>query len=249
MTETIERLSDTAQKSNTARWVQATRFAALTIAIWSIALQLSAGVFLPPVAIYGVLFGGLAILLSGERRRLALATGTLGLLALAGNLPGTIDELSHPESAPAFILTLMVSLGAIGTAVSGLAAFRGWSSGPSKAIAISGVGIFVAGILVATVLASSVESADPLASDVTVTAKGVEFDQARLSVPAGISGFWVDNRDGIRHTFTIEAMGFEIDVPAFSTQRADFDLEAGQYIVSCAVPGHENMRIDLTVEG
>ena len=87
------------------------------------------------------------------------------------------------------------------------------------------------------------------AGDVEVVAVSVEFEPTQLSVAAGETGFWVDNRDGIRHTFTIEGTGMEIDVPAFSAQRAVFDLDPGSYVVFCDVPGHENMRIDLTVGG
>lgn len=250
MTETIQK-PETAEVlvTSTARWVRATRWAALTIMIWSVALQLMAAAFIPPVAAIGAVFGGLAVFLKGESRNLALVTAVLAVVALLGNLPGTIDELTHPDSAPAFILTLLVTIAAFVTMISGLSAFRGWSADPIKAVGITSAALFAAGVIVSLTVSSAVASAEPLDSDVIVAAQGVEFDQTQLVVSAGTSGFWVDNRDGIRHTFTIESLGLEIDVPAFSAQRADFDLDPGQYVVFCAVPGHENMKIDLTVEG
>ena len=104
-------------------------------------------------------------------------------------------------------------------------------------------------IVVGLVAASTVDSADPLATDTQVVALGVEFDVAEITVPAGENGFWIDNQDGIRHAFTVRGTDLQIDVPAFSSQRAGLDLASGSYTVFCAVPGHENMVIELTVEG
>lgn len=249
MTGTIDQAAPHREGTDTERWVRFTRYAALTVTLWSIALQLSAQVFIPPVTFYGVLFGALGWFLTGERRRLALVVAVLALIALLANLPGTIDELSHPDSAPAFILTTVVTMAALLATVGGVSAFRGWTAEPAKGLAIGAGSLFVAGVLVSVVLASSVDSIDPLADDYQVIAQGVTFDQEQMFVPAGTSGFWIDNQDGVRHTFTVEGLGLEIDVPAFTSQRADFDLATGQYVVICAVPGHENMRIDLTVEG
>ena len=97
--------------------------------------------------------------------------------------------------------------------------------------------------------ASTVESATPFPSDIQVIASGVEFDLTEIVVVPGSNGFWVDNQDGIRHTFTIEGTDMEIDVPGLSAQRANFELAPGAYTVFCAVPGHENMKISLKVEG
>lgn len=250
MTETVQRVdADHPPISTSNGWVRLERIAALAVTVWAIALQISAGAFIPPVAVYGLVFGGLAIFLRAERRKLGLVVAILATLALVGNLPGTIDELGHPESAPAFVLTLFVSLAAIVTALSGLAAFRGWSDDAVRATVISWTGLLTAGVIVALTSAAGVVSAEPAPGDVRVVAQGVAFDTARLVVDEGSTGFWVDNRDGIRHTFTIEEQGQQIDVPALSSQRADLDLAAGEYTVVCVVPGHENMRIDLTVGG
>ncbi len=250
MTETVARVETRDPDTSTPRrWLRLERIAALAVTVWAVALQATAGAFIPPVAVYGLVFAGLAIFLRTERRKLALAVAILATLALVGNLPGTIDELSHPESVPAFVLTLFVSLAAIVTAVSGLAAFRGWSDDAVRGTVITWTGLLTAGVIVALTSAAGVVSAEPAPGDVQVVAQGVAFDTARLVVDEGSTGFWVDNRDGIRHTFTIEGQGQQIDVPALSSQRADLDLAAGEYTVLCVVPGHENMRIDLTVEG
>ena len=249
MTDTIEieERESSPPASTTARWLRVARAGALTIVVWSLALQLLAE-FIPPVTLIGVVFLVLALFLKGERRRLGLVAAVLAFLAVAGNLPMTLDELSHPSSPVAFLLTLLATSAAAVVVVAGMAAFFGWSADSNRAVYYSWGGVLALGVVVSLAAASGVDSVGPQPGDVEVVASGVEFDQDRIVVPAGESGFWLDNRDGIRHTFTIEGLGLEIDAPGMSSQRADFDLAAGEYTVICAVPGHENMIIDLVVE-
>lgn len=250
MTDTIEATTGEGEKMSPTRlWLRLARVAGLVILAWSIVLQVIAGELIPPVALIGVVFGVLAIFLVGERRWMGLTAAVLALLALVGNLPMTIDELSHPSSAAAFLLTLVVTTAAIVLIVAGLAAFRGWSTEPVRAVYYGWAGVAAVGVVVALSAASGVASAQPAADDVQVVAQGVEFGTDEITVPAGETGFWLDNQDVLRHTFTIEELGYEIDAPSMSAQRAVFDLEPGDYQVICAVPGHENMTIDLVVEG
>jgi plastocyanin len=104
-------------------------------------------------------------------------------------------------------------------------------------------------VLVALNAAASVQSVEPKPTDVQVVAEGVTFDRSEIVVEVGESGFWLDNRDGIRHTLTVTGTDNQIDAPGLSAQRADFELAPGVYEIFCAVPGHENMKIDLIVEG
>lgn len=249
MTETLQskRVSEPLQ-SNTSRWLRMTRLACLLILLWSVALNLTAGELIPEVLAIGVVFGAVAFFLRGDRRKLGLVTAILGVVALGGNLPGTIDELSHPSSAPAFILTLLVVVAAVGVIVSGTAAFFRLSPDPIRVLSYSGSAVFLVGVLLALNAAAAVDSVEPAPADVQVIAEGVAFDQSEIVVGTGESGFWLDNRDGIRHTFTIAGTDYEIDAPGLSAQRAEFDLSPGEYEVFCAVPGHESMKIDLIVE-
>lgn len=237
-----------ATPSGTSGWVKVVRVGSVTIGVWSAALQMLAGELIPPVLLIGVVFAVLAVFSKGERRRLALAAAVLAMLTVGGNLPMTIDELSHPSSPVAFLLILLATSAAAVVAVAGLAAFFGWSPDTRRVVYYSWGGVLALGVVVSVVAASGVESVPPSPGDVEVVASGVEFDRERIVLPAGETGIWFDNRDGIRHTFTIEELDLEIDAPGRSAQRADLDLAAGQYTVICAVPGHENMAIDLIVE-
>ncbi|MGI9609183.1 MAG: cupredoxin domain-containing protein [Acidimicrobiia bacterium] len=249
MTETIERERQTVVEGSVSSWVRLARGAGFAVGVWSIALQLLAGQVIPPVLVIGVVFTAMAIFLRGERRRLAAVFAGLSVLAVVGNLPQTIDELSNPSSAPAFILTLMVVVAAAVGLVAGLGAFFRWSADPVSAIAITGAAIVVGGAVVAGVASAGVESDAPQASDTTVSLQGIEFGPEVINVSAGEIGVWVDNRDGIRHSFTITELGVDLDVPGLKAQRTTFQAAVGEYVIFCNVPGHEKMTATLMVQG
>lgn len=250
MTDVIEQ--DTTRfdgkASAAATWVRLSRIGAVAALVWSIVLQIIIGAFVPPIAIPGLIFGVLALFLTGERRKLAATTGVLALLAIVGNLPGTVDELSHPSSGVAFSTTLFITLAALVCFVAGLGAAMKWNAPPVRSVLVSAGAIFAAGVAFAVAASAGVSSTDALPDDVTVVAELNQFEPEEIVVAAGETGFWLDNRDGIRHTLSLEGSDVEIDAPGYSSQRAVFDLDPGRYAFFCAVSGHENMRIDLTVE-
>lgn len=250
MTHLMEQNADetTQRASPVATWVRVSRLGAVVTVVWSIALQLEIGALMPPITVIGAVFGVLALLLTGERRKLAIATAVVALLALLGDAPMTIDLLTHPDSGVAFGMTVMSTLAVALMIIAGLAIVLGWSPSAARPVVISAATALVAGIAVGAVASAAVASSEVRAGDVTVAAELNEFDPQALVVDAGSTGFWLDNRDGIRHTLTVEGTAQEIDAPGYSSQRDEFALEPGDYSLICTVPGHENMRIDLTVE-
>lgn len=231
-----------------ARWAKLARAGVLLIGLWALGLQLVAG-FLAPVAVIGTSFVAFAPFLRGERRRLTMVVGALGVVALLAYLPTILDELSHPDSGVAFSFTLLVTIASFVLVVAGLGAGFRWDPSVIRPAGVAMSAVFLAGLALAVVSSLAVESAAAEAGDVDVVASGNEFDPTRIVTRAGTTGFWLDNRDGVRHTLTVEGTDQELDVPGYSSQRADFDLAAGQYTIICAVPGHESMTIALTVEG
>jgi plastocyanin len=166
-----------------------------------------------------------------------------------GNLPMILDELRHPDSAPAFILTLLSTIGAVTAFTSGLGAFLRWSIQPIRTVAVAGAAVFVAGTVGSLAIASGVESDGAGPADVAVVAEQVAFAPVDLTMDAAESGVWVDNRDGIRHTFTIPELGVDLEIPALKAKRVDIDAAPGTYQIICTVPGHETMTGTLTVTG
>lgn len=230
-------------------WLKLARGATTAMVAWAIVLQLTAGTLIPPVAFIGAAYLILLPFLRRERRRTGLVLAAFSVTAVAGNLPGVADELAHPESAPAFILTLLATLSAAVAAVSGLGMFRTWSSRPAPRVAAVAGSLFVAGIVLSLVAASTTVSEVASADDVAVVAEGVAWAPSEVVVDDESSGVWVDNRDGIRHTFTVPALGIDLDVPALKSRRVDIDAPAGSYQIICEVPGHDSMTATLIVEG
>jgi plastocyanin len=231
-------------------WRRLGSAAAAVMVIWSIALQATAGSIIPPVAVVGAVFAVLAILLSRSRRTwVAVAGAVVPLLALAGNVPPIVHDLSHPEEGLVFALTVVSVVGALTTSLAG---FMTWLRRPSQGArptAAVSVGIVVVAAAVGAVAASGVESVPAAAGDVMVVAKAVAFTPGEIVLAAGDTGIWVDNADPFAHTFTIAGTDVDLRVPARTGQRVDVGLAPGTYSVICAIPGHESMTATLTVEG
>ena len=83
---------------------------------------------------------------------------------------------------------------------------------------------------------------------------GLKFDKTSYEVGAGDITVGYINEDSIRHTLVVvqgdtKVSGFELKV----NKKGDIDtgsvtLAAGNYILFCTVPGHQNMKADLTVK-
>lgn len=233
--------------TTTPEWLRLARAAAIAMALWSILLQVTAGAVIPPVLILGIVYLGFVPFLTGDRRRLGMAVSIVTVVALAGNAPVILEDLANPESAPGFILTLVSVVAASVLIVSGLGAFFRWSASPVRAIAIGALAVFVVGAggsLIAAVTTPSDLAAD---GDIVVTAAKIEFVPGDITAAAGSKGVWIENKDGIHHTFTIEELGVDLEIPALKAKRVEFDARTGTYEYICTIPGHENMRGTLTI--
>ena len=83
---------------------------------------------------------------------------------------------------------------------------------------------------------------------------GLKFDKAAYEATAGDIEVGYVNMDSIRHTLVVVQDGtkvanFELKVNAKgSTDVGSVSLAAGNYVLMCTVPGHQNMKADLTVK-
>lgn len=249
MTTVTESRDTRSEKMETSasRWMRLARVSAIVIVAWSVILQALAGL-IPPVAAIGVVFLAFIPFLSGGRRKLGLAYAVVAAVAISGNLPAVIDELSNPESSPAFILTLLSIIGAALAIVSGLGAFFEWSPQPIRTVGTAGAALFVAGTVLSLTLAANTPSDAAVPGDVEVVAEGVMWVPGEITV-SNASGVWIDNRDGIRHTFTVPELDIDVEIPALRSRRIDVDAAPGVYQIVCEVPGHESMTGSLVVEG
>ncbi len=247
--EIADSFSDASHSNATDRtraWLGTTRLAAIVLVVWAAALQLTVGRVIPPVLAVGAVFACLVPMLMTGRRWVGLVATLLGLAAVGGNLPSMVEELSHPSSALAFILTLIATTAGVVLMVAGLAAFFRLSIG-SGIVLWPSAAVLLVGSVFALVAASGVESASLVEGDVIVVAKANEFLPDQLTVAPGPVSFWIDNRDGARHTFTAPKLGIDVEVAGLKSQRVEFEAPAGEYVFFCTVVGHEGMTTTLVV--
>ena len=233
-----------------ASWRRLLTALAVVMPLWAVALTIVAGEIIPPVLIFAVLFVGAAVLL----RRLPNRAGPItflvvSVLLIALNAPFILGDLSHPESALGFILTVIPTITGLLGIVASIGALRAWPSPKATLAWRVAAGLFAVLVVVGVVAALGLEDDTAVAGDLHIAAEEIEFAPNDLTAPVGTVGFFIDNDDPIRHTFSIEDEGIEIELPAGTARRVEVDLAAGTYTFVCTVPGHEDMEGTLTVSG
>lgn len=235
------------QTDPNTRWARLAAGGAAAVVVWSVLLQLMAGTLIPPVAVLGVVFLAFVPFVRPGRRRLGLALAVVSVLAIAGDLATIIDELSHPESTPAFVLTLLATLGAAAAMVGGAGVFFRWPGAPVRTLVQGAAAVFVVGSMVSVVIGSNTDSDAALPGDLSLTAYQLEWAPSEIVLDDSSSGLWIDNQDGVRHVFVVEELGVELEIPGRKARRLDVTAAPGTYEVICTVPGHEEMTGTLVV--
>jgi plastocyanin len=95
----------------------------------------------------------------------------------------------------------------------------------------------------------------PATVDLEVRAvSGLKFDKSAYEATAGDIEIGYVNDDTIRHTLIVLQGDTKVGTLELAVnKRGDIDtgtinLPAGNYVVFCTVPGHQNMKADLTVK-
>lgn len=247
-TATLERGTEQIVKPSTVpEWMALARIGAIVMVVFAAALQLTAQSVIPPVLVIGLAFLAFVPYLNGERRRVGLGAAIFGAAAFLGNLPIILDDLQNPESAPAFILQLLSTIGVLLVIVGGVGAFLRRPTRLLRPVALAAVGVFLAGTFGSVAIAANTDSAVALPNDVQVTAQQLMWDPESVLIDGSASGIWIDNEDGIRHTFTIPELGIDVEIPALKARRMDIDAPPGSYQIICTVPGHDNMTGTLII--
>lgn len=207
------------------------------------------GEIIPPLVVVAVLLiVGLA-LIGGRPKVGAAILGVVSLLHVATSAPFVIENLSHPDSFFDFFLGwALIVTSVIGT-VAAVPVWRGTDSEGGRArlvlVASSLLLVILAAVgAVATLTTKSVAAEE---GDVTAIAKDVEFAPEDLEAASGDVGIHVDNKDQLRHTFTIDELDVNLELPAGKGARTTFTADPGTYAFYCAVPGHDTMKGTLTI--
>ena len=182
------------------------------------------------------------------RRAGPITVLVVSVLLLLLNLPSLIEDLAHPESAFTFIVFGVIPLTLIAAGIiASVAVLTSRSDGAAFVVAYGAVIIIAISAVVGIVAAVGLEDDTAVAGDIELVAEDVEFTPDALSASGESVGVFVDNRDPIRHTFAIEDLDIEVELPANTARRVIIVAPAGTYDYMCTVPGHERMKGTLTI--
>lgn len=172
----------------------------------------------------------------------------MSLLVLL-NLGPIIEDLGHPESFVNFALFGVVALTfAFVGIIASIAVLRSLADTRAPTLFYAAVGVIVLAIVVSGFAALSLEDDLIVSGDLRLVAEDVEFSPATLT-GSGPVGIFVDNKDPIRHTFTIKSLDLEVELPANTSRRVDITAAPGTYDFLCTVEGHDDMKGTLTISG
>jgi plastocyanin len=167
---------------------------------------------------------------------------------------GAVNNFMHREQGWALLLPSF--LGVI--SLTGLVASAGAVINRRKAHEGSRTAMMVGsaslGLLLlaaaASLLTSIPESRDVQAAEVSLGSKNMEYSSHALLSSSGEITVNLANEDLWWHTFTIDELGVDLNVPMGVSRSVTFSAPPGEYRFYCAIPGHEaiGMHGVLTVE-
>jgi plastocyanin len=201
---------------------------------------------IPPLIVLFVLFNVALYLLRRDRRAGVWIGGIASLLLLLGNLQLVLEDLGHPDSPLAFVSSGAGVVGAIGGFIAMVAVLRRWPPAGAAPMTYIGGAIVAVLMVVGIVGGLGVDSDERQEGDIAIEAEDVEWSDEELTVESGGAVF-VDNKDGYRHTFTVEDLDIDQELPANANKRVVIDGEPGTYDFVCEVTGHDDMEGRLTV--
>jgi uncharacterized cupredoxin-like copper-binding protein len=210
--------------------------------------------------IYLIAAGLVAGIPIGRWRWTPLLATLLGTLTVVGNGQVILYELTHPGAPHVFgyfvvaaVLTLVAIAGGI------LATVQNYRFAPAErrtprwlgpsliALAAMSVGAMLVGALPRA--AGLSVSPDALAELPAVVTHELHFEMPDLTARVGETvALRLDNQSNIPHTFTVDELGVNVEMPANSTGLALFRADAaGTYTLYCDVPGHRAAGMEATL--
>ena len=221
--------------------------ASVTNALVHAVVMLLAGVVILPAVVLSVLpLLGLAVATRWERTG-AGVVGASGLAMLLAMAPFALTDLAQVSSPVTFLYALLSLLSGATMVVAGVALVRRRTGSP-RGLALAGALVITVGV-VATSFAAVTRASDTLdGGEVEVVAQDFAWVPEDTTA-ASDATLNVDNRDAFHHTFAIEELGIEVDLPANTARDVPLDdASPGVYSFVCTVVGHETMAgtIEIT---
>jgi plastocyanin len=230
-------------------WVRLLTTATIAAIVGIVIILVLSGL-IPPLIIAAVLFIVGLFVMRAKPKAGVITLLVFLILFLASNVPFIIPALAVPASAIDFSLTLYLVIVTIVGIVAAIALLRGRDREPSRAPRLLGsvaVLVILAGIALSVISSVTYDTAEAQAGDVRLVAEDIEFSDESLEADEGTVTVFVDNKDLTLHTFTIDELDVDVDIPAGKSTRVTFEAEEGSYTYYC-VPHENDMKGKLAVQ-
>ena len=228
-------------------WHKLAAWAAWAIPVIFLLVMLAYMQFLPFFIPFIVVFAVLGWWVSRGGRASGVVLAVLTVVFIAMNLPFIIPTLAVPASVIDFISTAWLLLASITAVVAGIMAFR--TSAPSngaRTLQRVVAGLAVVAVVVSIVSTVTYDDAAQQDGDIELTTEDIEFSPETIEGASGTVAVFVTNNDPTTHTFTIDELDVDLDIPANATARVEFEADSGEYEFYC-VPHEADMKGTLTV--
>jgi nitrite reductase (NO-forming) len=210
----------------------------------------------------------IAALLAVAAALTRLRRGLVGLLLLAFlmvdvtvfMLPAALSNATAGESLGGVALpATLAAMSLAGLAAAIAAAVQAWrgrtvsSPGPAAqgpAVLAAGAVVALAAVLAVVAVAGPQEDTASQGSQrIALRAAKTAYSTTTLTARPGSVTVSLANRDLFWHTFTIQRLGVNVDVPVGGTRSVSFTAKPGTYTFLCTIPGHASagMRGTLTI--
>ncbi|MDQ4144729.1 MAG: cupredoxin domain-containing protein [Actinomycetota bacterium] len=205
---------------------------------------------IPPLVVFAVLLIVGVVLLRTKTKAGAIMLLIIHLAMFATSLPFTIPSLGVPASAFDFGLTLylaVVNLVGIGAAAAVIAGRGDEPSSAARTIGAVALIVILLGFAYAAYSSATYDSAVAQEGDVRLATQDNDYSDTSIEADEGTVSVFVDNKDGTTHTFTIDELDVDLEVPGGKTARIEFEAEQGSYEFYC-VPHESEMAGNISVE-
>ena len=228
-------------------WVRFLRTATIASIVVVVLINVFAGL-IPPLLVFALIWVGGLLWLRTATKGPAILLLVNTILYLALSAPFIVPTLTVPASAGDFILNLAALLAGIGILISAIFVIRGRvePSGSPRSFGRVLVALFLVGTVLSIFSLVSYDDPEPQEGDIELVTRDIEFHDTSLEADAGSVSVFVENQDATLHTFTIEELDVDLDIPASKNARITFEAEPGTYEFFCA-PHKEDMKGTIEV--
>ncbi|TMK53512.1 MAG: hypothetical protein E6G59_05495 [Actinobacteria bacterium] len=223
-------------------WRHLLRYAAiadlLVMAIVGIAVRDKEALAFAAAILVGILFLRIRSGIAG-----VIMIGVLSLDAAVFMLPAAASNSTHRGRFVDLLIPLSLAvISASGALAAVGSVFRHRlpeTSGRAAAVVLQAtIAVFIVALIAGTISQRTSKAEVARAGDITVEMRNTAFQQKTLSAQGGSLSVAVSNHDLFWHTFTIDALHVNVDVPIGANRRVTLNAPPGRYEFYCRVPGH-----------